>query len=436
VTESAGPAPTFGDAFRFWLKLGFINFGGPTGQIAIMHEELVERRGWIHEDRFLHALSFCMLLPGPEAQQLAIYIGWLLHGTAGGIAAGVLFVVPAAVMLLALAYTYAAHGDLAWVAAVFDGLSAAVIGLVLAATITVAARALRSRTAEVLAVAVFLAIFAIGIPFPVVIVGAGLVGLALGPARLGVPHDVEVLSEVAARPPAGRTIRALLVGLAAWWIPIAVVAALTGIGSVFTREGVFFSQVAVVTFGGAYAVLAYVGQEAVRRFALVPADVVVGLGLAETTPGPLILVLEFLGFVAAYRAPGDLSPLVAGLLGATVTVWATFAPSFLFIFLGAPWIEHLRANRRLRGALAAITAAVVGVIASLALSLASVVLFDTVRTVSPMWASIRVPDVGSLDVSHVVVAALAFVAAWRLRVSVVWIVIVSALLGLAWSVLR
>jgi chromate transporter len=435
VTEAA-PRPAFRDAFRFWLKLGFVNFGGPTGQISIMHDELVERRRWIDEDRFLHALSFCMLLPGPEAQQLAIYVGWLLNGTAGGIAAGVLFVLPAAVMMLGLAYVYAAHGDLTWVTAIFDGLSAAVVGLVLAATIAVAARAIRGRVAAAVAVAVFVAIFIVGAPFPLVILTAAALGAAIGPARLGVPDDIDVLGEAIARPTTRRTLRVLVIGLAVWWIPIALVAAVTGVGSVYTQQGVFFSQVAVITFGGAYAVLAYVGQEVVQRFALTPADVVAGLGLAETTPGPLILVLQFLGFVAAYRDPGGLPPAVAGTIGAAVTAWATFAPSFLWIFLGAPWVEHLRANRRLRGTLAAITAAVVGVIASLGLTLAAAILFDDVGTVSPFRASIPVPVLGSLDPFHALVAAVTFVATRRFRINVVVVVIASAAAGLAVGWLR
>ncbi len=432
----AGPRPAFTEAVRFWLKLGFVSFGGPTAQIAIMHDEVVERRRWIDEDRFLHALSFCMLLPGPEAQQLAIYIGWLLNGTGGGIAAGVLFVLPAAAMMLGLAYVYAAHGDLTWVTAVFEGLSAAVVGLVLAALLSIAGRALRARPAWAIAAAAFLAIFVVGVPFPLVIVAAGLLGAALGPARLGGSDDVDVLQEAEAHPTTGRTLRVLVVGLAVWWVPIGLVAAITGVDSVYTQEGLFFSQVAVVTFGGAYAVLAYVGQEAVRRFALAPVDVVAGLGLAETTPGPLILVLEFLGFVAAYRDPGSLPPVVAGTLGATVTVWATFAPSFLWIFLGAPWVEHLRANRRLRGALAAITGGVVGVIASLALTLAAIVLFDDVGISSPLRASIPVPVVASLNEAHLLIAVAAFAAVRVFRVGVVWVVVVSALAGVLLGALR
>jgi chromate transporter len=428
--EPSPPRPSFREAFRFWLLLGFINFGGPTGQISIMHQELVERRRWIAEDRFLHALSFCMLLPGPEAQQLAIYVGWLLHGTAGGLVAGVLFVLPAAVLMVGLGYLYAAHADIGWVAAVFDGLSAAVVGLVAAATIHIARRALRGAAPWIVAVAVFVASFVVGVPFPLLVLAAVLAGVVLGPEAFGGAAEADVLVEATTRPTARRMLRVLVVGLAVWWGPLLLVAALTGVHSIYAQEGLFFSQVAVITFGGAYAVLAFVGREVVERFGLTGADVVAGLGLAETTPGPLILVLEFLGFLAAYRNPGGLPPVVAGTLGALVTVWATFAASFLFIFLGAPWVEHLRGQRRLRGALAAITATVVGVIAALALTLAAGVLFDDVDTVEPFLVAIPVPVVGSVDLFAVAIAVGAFVAVARLRVHVVAVVLVSALAGL------
>ena len=442
--DEAPPSPSFAEAFRFWTYLGFINFGGPTGQIAIMHQELVDRRRWITEDRFLHALSFCMLLPGPEAQQLAIYVGWLLHGTAGGIVAGVLFVLPAAVLMLGLAYLYAAHADVGWIAAVFDGLSAAVVGLVAAATILVARRALKATGGWIVAAAVFAASFVIGVPFPLIVLGAGVAGLVLGPDALGGgpslvgdanAADLDTLPEVT-RPSARRMARILIVGLAAWWGPLIVIAALTGVHSIYAQEAFFYSQVAVITFGGAYAVLAYVGREVIERFGLTGADVVAGLGLAETTPGPLILVVEFLGFLAAYRNPGNLPPVVAGIVGASVTVWATFAASFLFIFLGAPWVEHLRSNVRLQGALQAITAAVVGVIAALALTLAAGVLFDEVRTAQPFLISIPVPVLRSVDLFAVAVAVGSFVAVWRFRVHVVWVVAASALAGLVWYAVR
>ena len=383
-------APSFGDALRFWLKLGFVNFGGPTGQIAIMHEELVTRRRWLGEDRFLHALSFCLLLPGPEAQQLAICTGWLLNGTEGGIAAGVLFVAPAAVLMAGLAWLYAAGGELPIVSAIFQGLAAAVVGIVAAAMVSIGGRAVRGRVAAVVATLALLAIFVVGVPFPIVVMAAAGTGLALGPGRLGVTFSDEGPDRspsLASR--RRRTLVVLTVGLAVWWAPVLAVVALTGPGSIYPQESLFFSQVAVISFGGAYAVLAYVAHEVVRRFGLSPDDVVAGLALAETTPGPLILVVEFYGFLAAYRNPGTLAPAVAGAIGAVVTVWATFAPCFLWVFLGAPWVERLRTNRALRGALAAVTAAVVGVIGSLALTVAANVLFNDVQP--PARSSRRSP---------------------------------------------
>jgi chromate transporter len=429
--------PSFGDAFRFWLKLGFVNFGGPTGQIAVMHEELVTRRRWLDEDRFLHALSFCLLLPGPEAQQLAIYTGWLLNGTEGGIAAGVLFVAPAAVLMAGLAWLYAAGGELSVVSAIFDGLAAAVVGIVAAAMLSIGGRAVRGRVAAVVATLAFLAIFVVGVPFPIVVLAAAGTGLALGPGRLGVTISDEGTDRSA--PPAPRrrrTLPVLAVGLAVWWIPILAVVAWTGVGSIYSEEGLFFSQVAVISFGGAYAVLAYVAHEVVRRFGLSPDDVVAGLALAETTPGPLILVVEFYGFLTAYRNPGTLPPVAAGAIGAAVTVWATFAPCFLWVFLGAPWVERLRANRALRGALAAVTAAVVGVIGSLALTVAANVLFEDVQTARPFLATIPRPVWSSLDVPSAVVALAAFVAIRRFRVNVAWVALSGGLVGLALGILR
>jgi chromate transporter len=429
-------APSFRQALRFWLWLGFINFGGPSGQIAIMHDELVDRRRWIDEDRFLHALSFCMLLPGPEAQQLATYVGWLLHGAAGGIVAGVLFVLPAAVLMAGLAFVYAAHGDVSWVSAIFASLSAAVVGIVAAALISIGRRAIRGPVSLWVAIVVFLAIFMIGVPFPLVILAAGATGLALGPERMGLPTETDASVVREPLPPLSRTVRVAIGWLAIWLVPIGIVVVATGANSVYSREGLFYAQVAMITFGGAYAVLAYVGHEVVARFGLTPADVVAGLGLAETTPGPLILVLEFLGFLAAYRNPGSLPPALAGCLGAAITLWATFAPSFLWIFVGAPYVERLRANRRLRGALEAITAAVVGVIASLALTVAAAVLFAELDTARPFWATIPVPRIASVDGFELTVAVVAFLAAWRLRLSVVWVVLASAAAGFLWWLAR
>jgi chromate transporter len=429
--------PSFGDAFRFWLKLGFVNFGGPTGQIAVMHEELVTRRRWLDEDRFLHALSFCLLLPGPEAQQLAIYTGWLLNGTEGGIAAGVLFVAPAAVLMAGLAWLYAAGGELPIVSAIFEGLAAAVVGIVAAAMVSIGGRAVRGRVAAVVAALAFLAIFVVGVPFPIVVLVAAGIGLALGPGRLSVTvSDEGADRSTSPAPRRRRTLLVLAAGLAVWWIPLLVVVALTGVGSIYSQEGLFFSQVAVISFGGAYAVLAYVAHEVVRRFGLSPDDVVAGLALAETTPGPLILVVEFYGFLAAYRNPGTLTPAAAGTIGAAVTVWATFAPCFLWVFLGAPWVERLRTNRALRGALAAVTAAVVGVIGSLALTVAANVLFEDVQTARPFFATIPRPVWSSLDVPSALVALAAFVAIRRFRVNVAWVALAGGLMGLVLGVVR
>ena len=429
--------PSFGDAFRFWLKLGFVNFGGPTGQIALMHEELVTRRRWLGEDRFLHALSFCLLLPGPEAQQLAVYTGWLLNGTEGGIAAGVLFVAPAALLMAGLAWLYAAGGELPIVSAIFEGLAAAVVGIVAAAMVSIGGRAVRGMVAAVVAALAFLAIFVIGFPFPIVVLAAAATGLALGPWRLGVTVSDEGTDRSASLAPRRRrTLPVLAVGLAVWWIPLLAVVAWTGVGSIYSEEGLFFSQVAVISFGGAYAVLAYVAHEVVRRFGLSPDDVVAGLALAETTPGPLILVVEFYGFLAAYRNPGTLAPAAAGAIGAAVTVWASFAPCFLWVFLGAPWVERLRTNRALRGALAAVTAAVVGVIGSLALTVAANVLFNDVQTSRPFFAAIPRPVWSSLDVPSVVVGTAAFVAIRRFRVNVAWVALGGGLVGLVLGVVR
>ena len=443
----AGLIP-FGEAFRYWLRLGFINFGGPAGQIAIMHDELVDKKRWISNHRFLHALNFCVLLPGPEAQQLAIYLGWLLNGTLGGIVAGVLFVLPAFFLMLGLSWTYAVHGDIGWVAAVFYGLQAAVIAIVASAVIRVGAKALKSPAMFAIAASAFVAIFFFQAPFPVIVLGAaliGLVGARVKPRAFPLPeHDPE--DEVAligdaqakkeSRPTAGRTLKVLAIGLAVWWGPLAVVLAVRGRGDTLSQEAVFFSQTALVTFGGAYAVLAYINQAAVQHFGwLEPGQMVTGLGLAESTPGPLIMVTEFVGFLGAYGSPGGLDPVVAGTLGALVTVWATFAPCFLWIFLGAPYIERLRGNAGLNSALSAITAAVVGVILNLAAGFAIVALFSERMRVELSWLDFPVPRVSSIDVFATALALAAFVGLWRYRWNVLPVVLGSAFAGLVYRTL-
>lgn len=428
----------FLQAFAFWLKLGFINFGGPTGQIAIMHLELVERRKWVDEQRFLHALNFAMLLPGPEAHQLAIYVGWLLNGSAGAIAAGVLFLLPALVLMVGLSWLYTVHGDVGWVSAIFDGLAWAVVGIVAGALVRIAQRALRTIPAYLIAAAAFVALLVFGVPFPIVILAAGLLGMALGVRVSPVPgvDDAPDIGRAGIEPSWARATRVLTIGLAVWLVPIGLAVLVTGTDGVIAQEALFFAIMSLVTFGGAYAVLAYVNQAAVVRFEwLSSGEMAVGLSLAESTPGPLILTVVFVGFVAAYRDPGSLGPVTAGVLGALVTAWATFVPSFLFIFLGAPSIERLRRNRRLAAALAAITAAVVGVVANLAVVFGISVLFGDHRALTVGWRELSVQILSSIDPVAAAVAVGSFVAMWRFRVNVLWIVAGSAVLGLAEFVL-
>ena len=436
----------FGEAARFWVKLGFINFGGPTGQIAIMHDEIVEQRRWITNGRFLHALNYCMLLPGPEAQQLAIYIGWLLHKVKGGLVAGVAFVLPSFFVMLALSWLYAAHGDVTWVSATLSGLAAAVIGIVASATIRIGKKALANGLMAGVAAVAFVSIFLLHVPFPLIVLGAAAIGvvggmLAPGWFDVGVGRELEENERVAIRddvpgaahtlPSRRRSVVVLVVGSAVWLIPIAAVAMWRGSGDTLTDMGWFFSKTALVTFGGAYAVLSYVNVAAVVQYGwLLPGQMVVGLGLAETTPGPLIMVLEFVGFVGAYQNPGGLSPLTAGVLGALVATWATFAPCFLWIFLGAPYIERLRGNRRMATALEAVTAAVVGVIANLAVTFAAHTLFDRVREVDTIGGSIPVPVWSSIDVFALIVATVSFVGLWRFRWKILPVIAASALAGL------
>jgi chromate transporter len=437
---------SFREAARFWVKLGFINFGGPTGQIAIMHEELVERKRWVSNARFLHALNYCMLLPGPEAQQLAIYIGWLLHKVKGGILAGVAFVLPAFFLMLGLSYAYVAYGDVEWVAALFYGLRAAVIGLVAAAVIRIGAKALRNPVLYAIAGGAFVAIFLFHVPFPLIVLAAGIIGLGAGPQwpatfSVGQPHGESADEDVAISDVGsagshtdlrwGRSLKVLVTGLALWLVPLALVALWRGGGDTLTDQAWFFSKAAMVTFGGAYAVLAYINQAAVTQYGwLLPGQMVTGLGLAESTPGPLIMVTEFVGFVGAYQHPGGLDPLVAGLVGATVVTWATFAPCFLWIFLGAPFIERLRGNLRVSMVLTAITAAVVGVVSNLGVWFAIHTLFERVRELEVFGGPVPVPVLNSVDPFAAAIAAASFVGLWKYRWNVVPVVLGSAAAGL------
>ena len=446
---AAVPAmPNFREATRLWAKIGLLSFGGPAGQIALMHKELVEERRWIGEERFLHALNYCMLLPGPEAQQLAVYIGWLLHRTAGGLVAGTLFVLPGALVMLCLSSFYMLYNDAPVVEALFFGVKAAVLAVVVEAVIRIGKRALRNRAMVAIAVAAFLAIYAARLPFPLIILLAGLtgwIGNRFAPALFsGSAHGkgkvsadnrgaVDLMFERGelghTMPTRWHAVRTIAIWLPLWLGPVALIAALTGPASVWSQIGGFFSLMAVVTFGGAYAVLAYVAQAAVTSFGwLSPGQMVDGLGLAETTPGPLILVLQFVGFAAAYRHAGAMSPLLAGSLGSLLTLWVTFVPCFFWIFLGAPYIERLRQNRALAAALGAITAAVVGVIMNLALWFALHVVFGKVASVG--WG-VEVPVLSSLDWRAALLSAAAMVAMFRLKLGMLPTLAGSALVGLA-----
>ncbi len=435
--RSSVAAPTFQVALAVWARIGLISFGGPAGQIALMHRVVVEEKRWLDETRFLHALNYCMLLPGPEAMQLATYVGWLLHGTRGGIAAGVLFVLPAFVLLVALSIAYATLGHVPLVAGMLFGLKAAVLAIVAEALLRVSRRALKTRGSVAIAIAAFLAIAFLHVPFPLIIAAAAALGLVTarsGPAPIqptsrSADGDAGLSAEVAGNPWAA-SLRAFVLWGAVWFVPIALLAAALGGSNVFTREALFFSKVAVVTFGGAYAVLAYVAQQAVETYHwLRPDEMLTGLGLAETTPGPLILVLIFVGFLAGYRGGTGLDPLVAGTIGATVTLWVTFVPCFLFIFVGAPFVERLRDNRAVAGALAGVTAAVVGVIANLGLWFGLHVLFAEVGEAVFGPVSMPIPDPRSFDVAAGIIALAAAIALLRYHVGVVPVLGAAAAAG-------
>jgi chromate transporter len=416
-------APAFSQALRFWLRLGFISFGGPAGQIAIMHRELVVHRGWISESRFLHALNFCMFLPGPEACQLAIYIGWLLHGTRGGIVAGVLFVLPSVFVLWGLSYLYVSFAGLGSVAAVFYGLKAAVVAIVADALYRIARRSLRNAVLLAIAAGAFIALFGFQVPFPLVILGAGLIGLGGGLLRPHLFHFSResqdtprtYSTESQAAPTIRRTTAVLVSCLLLWWTPVLLAGVALGWQSVLVQEALFFSKAAMVTFGGAYAVLPYVAQQAVERFGWLTAPQMVdGLGLAETTPGPLIMVVLFVGFMAGWRHPDPWTPLGMATAGALITTWVTFVPCFMWIFLGAPHVERLYGNHRLSTVLTAITAAVVGVIANLSVWFAGHVI---------------VPD-GRLDPFTLVLSLVVLAGLIRWKWNVVMVVLGAGLAGL------
>jgi chromate transporter len=439
---------SLGEAFRTWLRVAALSFGGPAGQIAVMHRILVEEKRWVSEQRFLHALNYCMLLPGPEAQQLATYIGWLMHRTLGGIMAGVLFVVPGIIAIMALSYVYAAWGGVPVVVALFFGLKAAVLAIVLEAVFRIGKRALKNQVMIAIAAAAFVAIFFFNVPFPVIVFGAALIGfvgglLGLAAFRAGHGHNGngqpavvdDVLGEGIpehARPTVARALGVSAIWLALWLVPVLVLLATLGSANVFSQIAVFFSKMAVVTFGGAYAVLAYVAQQAVEHYGwLEPGEMLDGLGMAETTPGPLIMVLQFVGFMAAYRDPGSLSPMLAGTLGGLLATWVTFTPCFLWIFLGAPFIETLRGNKALNAALSAITAAVVGVVLNLAIWFAIHTMFRETIPVRAFPLAFDAPRLASVDWLALALSLAAVIAIFRFKIGMIPTLAASCGAGIA-----
>lgn len=422
------------EALDVWVRVALQSFGGPTGQIAVIHRIVVEEKGWLDEPRFLHALSYCMLLPGPEAQQLATYVGWLLHGVRGGLVAGTLFILPGFLSILGLSVLYAGFREVGFVAGLFFGLKPAVMAVVLEAVLRLRRRALTGRFALLLAVTAFVATFLFKVPFPLIVIGAGVIGL-LHRWRVGNGEHPSASAEEESTPgfprpsirQAGRT---AVIWLALWLGPLAILFGLLGSGHVLVLEAAFFSKVAAVTFGGAYAVLSYVTQQAVEAYRwMAPGEMLDGLGMAETTPGPLIQVVQFVGFMGAYRNSGGLDPMVAGVLGSVVTTWFTFVPCFFFIFVGAPFVEYLRGNRALNAALRAITAAVVGVVLNLAVWFALHTLFGTVESMEVGPAVFLVPDLSTLDWRAVLIAVGAVIALFRYKTGMLATLGVAAMTG-------
>jgi chromate transporter len=441
------------EAIKVWTRVAALSFGGPAGQIAVMHRIVVDEKKWVGEHRFLHALNYCMLLPGPEAHQLAIYIGWLLNGTLGGMIAGILFVLPGFLAILALSYVYVLFGSLTFVEGMFFGLKCAVLAVVIQAVFRIGSRALKNKAMVALAAAAFVAIFFLHVPFPLIIVGAGLIGYlasrgGVAAFKIGGGHKSgsgtiledkdSVLGEeipLHARPNLAWSLKTSGALAAAWLIPVAALVITLGPDNVFSKIGIFFSEMAIVTFGGAYAVLAYVAQQAVQQLGwLRPGEMLDGLGMAETTPGPLIMVTQFVGFLAGYRNPGTLGPLAAATFAAVLTTWVTFLPSFLWIFAGAPFIEKMRGNVALTGAMSAITAAVVGVILNLAIWFGLHVLFGKATSFTYGSWTMDVPVLTSLSSPSLVLTVLAAIAIFRLKMSVISTLLASAALGVGWTV--
>ena len=457
--ESHPPPPdvgshgvSFGAAVWVWCRVAMLSFGGPAGQIAVMHRILVDEKRWVSENRFLHALNYCMLLPGPEAQQLAVYIGWLLHRTLGGLIAGTLFVLPGFISILALSILYATYNEATLVVGFFYGLKPAVVAVVVEAVARIGKRALKNRVMVLIAALAFVAIFFLEVPFPLIILAAaaiGYVGGKLWPetfvvtkghaAKVGAEDRTAISDDhvQTVQPSLGRSAKVLLVWLLIWLGPVAALYKFAGPTSIHTQEALFFSKAAMVTFGGAYSVLAYVADECVETYHwLEPSEMLDGLGMAETTPGPLIQVVQFVGFMGAYRNSGSLSPLMAGIAGSIVTTWVTYAPCFMWIFSGAPYIEYLRGRAALNAALSAVTAAVVGVILNLSIWFALHTIFGTVHDQHVYGIRLLVPDWSTIDVVSLFIACVAMVAMFRYKVGMIPTLIAAAVIGVAYQIVN
>jgi chromate transporter len=440
-------------AFRVWLRISLLSFGGPAGQIAVMHRILIEEKRWISEDRFLHALNYCMLLPGPEAQQLATYIGWLMHRTLGGLIAGILFIIPGAIVILLLSILYAGYYEVKFVEALFFGIKAAVLAVVVEAVLRIGKRALKNTVMYTIAGGAFISIFFLAVPFPIVILAAAAIGLAGNKLMLPnfgnntdrdsdienhsasalVDSGIESDSFTHIKPSIISSMQILTIWLTIWLGPLVILFVTLGPTNIFVQEGLFFSKMAVVTFGGAYAVLAYVAQQAVENYGwLAPGEMLDGLGMAETTPGPLIMIVQFVGFMGAYRNPGILDPLTAGILGALLTTWVTFAPCFLWIFLGAPFIETLRGNKALAAALSAITAAVVGVILNLVIWFSLHVIFGEVNEKTIGVIHLYIPVWNTIDWAALLISTGALVATLKFHIGMIATLLASGAVGIAY----
>lgn len=448
----AGHGITFRQATGVWAYIGLNSFGGPTGQIAVMHKVLVEQKRWISEERFLHALNYCMLLPGPEAMQLATYVGWLMHRTLGGLIAGVLFILPGFVAILALSVAYTLFSDVSIVQSVLFGLKAAVLAIVAEAVIRIGKRVLRNRLMYAIAVSSFIAIFVFDVPFPAIILAAamlGLVGDRFRPtlfevirfkeakeAGAGTSYATDITDLSHTRPTLGGATRTLAIWLPLWFGPVVGLHLWLGADNIHAEQSLFFSKAAIVTFGGAYAVLAYMAQQAVEVYGwLEPGEMLTGLGMAETTPGPLIQVVQFVGYMGAYREPGPLHPVTAGVVASALTTWVTFVPCFLWIFLGAPFVERIRGIRSLTAALSTITAAVVGVVLNLAVWFALHTLFGKLSVIETAGAKISIPVLDTISWPALVVAAIAAVLLFRLHWGVVRVLLAAVALSVVWDLI-